>query len=263
MTAPPLNYSRYLKLDELLALQQPLSDGPEHDETLFIIIHQVYELWFKQLLHELEGLKAAFAAGTHVRALAGIRRILTILKTLVAQVDILETMSPLSFNAFRARLEASSGFQSAQFRAVEFSLGYKRRGVMEQHPQGSEGRLLLERIYSAAPLYDCFLSYLAVQGHSIPAAVTGRDVREIYGGSDEVQALLVELYRRGDFAAQICEHLVDLDEGLQEWRYRHVKMVERTIGAKAGSGGSTGVAYLRSTLFQPLFPDLWAIRAQL
>ncbi len=263
MTTPPLNYSHYLKLDELLALQQPLSDGPEHDETLFIIIHQVYELWFKQLLHELEGLKAAFAAGTHVRALAGLRRILTILKTLVSQVDILETMSPLSFNAFRARLEASSGFQSAQFRAVEFCLGYKRLEVMELHPQGSYGRLLLERIYPVPALYDCFLSYLAAQGHSIPAAVMHRDVREIYGGSDAVQVVLVELYRKGDFAAQICEHLVDLDEGLQEWRYRHVKMVERTIGAKAGSGGSAGAAYLRSTLFQPLFPDLWAIRAQL
>ncbi|MFA5940052.1 MAG: tryptophan 2,3-dioxygenase family protein [Sinimarinibacterium sp.] len=259
----PLTYSSYLRIDELLSLQSPRSDGPEHDETLFIIIHQVYELWFKQLLHELDALMPALDDGRTDAALATFKRMLTILKTLVAQVDILETMTPLSFNAFRARLEASSGFQSAQFRALEFRLGYKREGVLDQHPQGSRGRLLLEQARSAPALYDHFLRYLATQGCAVPAALLRRDVTTAYEGSTDVQALLVAIYRGGGFVAQVCERLLDLDEGLQEWRYRHARMVERTIGVKPGTGGSAGAAYLRGTLFRPLFPDLWAIRSQL
>lgn len=261
--AKPLTYARYLKIDELLTLQQPLSDGPEHDETLFIIIHQVYELWFKQLLHELDALTVALDGGSTDAALATFKRMLTILKTLVAQVDILETMTPLSFNAFRARLEASSGFQSAQFRALEFRLGYKRGGVLDQHPQASAGRALLERAWAAPALYDHFLRYLATQNCAVPDALLQRDVTVPYEGSSEMQAVLVGIYRKGGFIAQVCERLVDLDEGLQEWRYRHARMVERTIGVKPGTGGSAGAAYLRGTLFKPLFPDLWAIRAQL
>lgn len=128
-TSKPVTYSSYLQLDALLQLQQPLSEGPEHDETLFIVIHQVYELWFKQLLHELDALERGFAAVDTARALAALKRMLTILKTLVQQVDVLETMTPLSFNAFRTRLEASSGFQSAQFRTLEFRLGHKRAAL--------------------------------------------------------------------------------------------------------------------------------------
>ncbi|MEQ1438789.1 tryptophan 2,3-dioxygenase family protein [Fontimonas sp. SYSU GA230001] len=259
----PLTYSSYLRIDELLSLQSPRSDGPEHDETLFIIIHQVYELWFKQLLHELDALESALDAGRTDAALATFKRKLTILKTLVAQVDILETMTPLSFNAFRARLEAASGFQSAQFRALEFRLGHKRAAVLELHPPGSPGRVLLERAWSAPTLYDHFLRYLVTQGSTVPAALLRRDVTEVYVGSTEMQSQLVAIYRVGGFVAQVCERLVDLDEGLQEWRYRHVRMVERTIGVKPGTGGSAGAAYLRGTLFKPLFPDLWAIRAQL
>ncbi|MDD3765239.1 MAG: tryptophan 2,3-dioxygenase family protein [Nevskiales bacterium] len=258
-----LTYSRYLCLDALLSQQQPRSDGPEHDETLFIIIHQVYELWFKQILHELDALTAALDRGRTVAALATLKRILTILKTLVAQVDVLETMTPLSFNAFRARLDASSGFQSAQFRQLEFRLGHKRRSVMVHYAPDSAEHAALERAWAAPALYDHVLRYLAGQGHAVPAEVLGRDVTQRYAGSAAVQALLVGLYQSDDFAAQICERLVDLDEGLQEWRYRHVKMVERTIGSKRGTGGSDGAAYLRGTLFEPLFVDLWAIRAQL
>ncbi len=263
MPIKPLTYSSYLRIDELLQLQSPRSDGPEHDETLFIIIHQVYELWFKQILHELGALSRALDGGETGAALTTLKRVLTIFKTLVAQVDILETMSPLSFNAFRTRLEAASGFQSAQFRALEFRLGHKRRSVIDQHPQHSPGRALLEQAWRAPALYDHFLRYLSQLGHAVPAEVLARDVTQPYEGSAETQALLVSLYQGRGFEAQVCERLVDLDEGLQEWRYRHVKMVERTIGVKPGTGGSAGVGYLRETLFRPLFPDLWAIRAQL
>ncbi|MDP9139976.1 MAG: tryptophan 2,3-dioxygenase family protein [Pseudomonadota bacterium] len=259
----PLNYSAYLRIEELLQLQSPRSDGPEHDEVLFIIIHQVYELWFKQILHELTALTAALDRDESDAALATLRRILTVFKTLVAQVDILETMTPLSFNAFRERLEAASGFQSAQFRALEFRLGHKRRSVLDLHSPGSSGRALLDAAWSAPVVFDYLLHFLERQGHAIPAALLARDVTAPYEGSDAVQNVLVQVYRAGGFVAQICERLVDLDEGLQEWRYRHVKMVERTIGIKPGSGGSSGAEYLRQTLFRPLFPDLWAIRAQL
>lgn len=256
-----LTYSRYLRLDELLTQQQPKSE--EHDELLFIIVHQVYELWFKQIQHELNALRTALVASDSPRVMATLKRVLTILKTLVAQVDVIETMTPLSFNAFRSRLESSSGFQSAQFRAVEFMLGYKRDNVMAQHPPESAGRLLLERLYNEPTIYDAFLNYLQAGGAPVPAEALQRDVRQRLQASPAVQQALLQVYREQPLAAQVCERLVDLDEGLQEWRYRHVKMVERTIGSKAGTGGSAGAAYLRDTLFQPLFPDLWAIRAQL
>jgi tryptophan 2,3-dioxygenase len=254
MALKALTYSNYLRIDELLSLQCPRSDGPEHDELLFIVIHQVYELWFKQILHELDALEQALDRGRSEGALAGLRRVLTILKTLVAQVDILETMTPLSFNAFRARLEAASGFQSAQFRALEFRLGHRQPSALQAHPPGSTGRALLETALAAPPLFAHLLRYLARCGYALPDA--GDDPAAL-------QALLVRVYRDGGFAAQVCERFVDLDEGLQEWRYRHVKMVERTIGVKPGTGGSSGAGYLRETLFKPLFPDLWAIRAQL
>jgi len=261
MDNKPLTYSSYLHLDGLLAQQQPLSG--EHDETLFIIIHQVYELWFKQVLHELRAVQTAFVQGESARALAVLKRVLTILKTLVAQVDVLETMTPLSFNAFRARLDASSGFQSAQFRELEFLLGQRRAAMVEHYPAGSAERGRLSAALKMPTLYDSFLSYLVTQGYALPAELLARDPAQPAMASAAVQKVLIQVYRDNLFPAQLCERLVDLDEGLQEWRYRHMKMVERTIGVKPGTGGSAGAAYLRSTLFQPLFPDLWEIRAHL
>lgn len=259
----PVTYASYLKIEELLALQQPLSQGPEHDETLFIVIHQVYELWFKQLLHELDALERALADTDTSRAFAALKRMLTILKTLVQQVDVLETMTPLSFNAFRARLEASSGFQSAQFRTLEFRLGHKRPNLLAHYDAGSAEHARLASAAAAPTLWDAFLRYLAALGCAVPADALARDVAQPLAAHEGVQRLLIELYRRNEFPAQVCERLVDLDEGLQEWRYRHVKMVERTLGAKIGTGGSAGAEYLKRTLFTPLFPDLWAIRSQL
>jgi tryptophan 2,3-dioxygenase len=262
-TQKQLTYTSYLKLDELLALQQPRSPGPEHDEMLFIVVHQVYELWFKQVLHEVRELRASLLAGDSPRALATLKRVLTILKTLVAQVDVIETMTPMSFNSFRARLEAASGFQSHQFRALEFLLGHKRPALLAHHAPGSPVRQMLEALLGEPGVFDALMRYLGHQGFAVPAAVLARDVREPLQASPAVQEVLLAAYRRNDFAMQVCERLVDLDEGLQEWRYRHVKMVERTIGAKMGTGGSSGAAYLRETLFKPLFPDLWEIRARL
>ena len=259
----PLTYAHYLKLRELLALQQPLSDGPEHDEMLFIIIHQVYELWFKELLHEFDYLMGRFEAKESVTALHTLKRILTILKILVAQIDVLETMTPLDFLSFRDRLEAASGFESHQFRELEFVLGVKNRQQLERFPQGSKERAALEHRYAAPSLWNVFLRYLAGEGYAVPAPALSRDPTAPAAPDRDVQQILIGVYRGDSKNTQICERLVDLDEGLQEWRYRHLKMVQRTIGTKGGTGGSSGAEYLGSTLFKPVFPDLWAIRTEL
>jgi len=258
-----VTYQNYLKVPELLSLQSPLSDPEEHDETLFIVIHQVYELWFKVVLHELDRVRALFVAGDGARAAATLKRVLTVLKVLVAQLDILETMTPVEFESFRDRLESASGFQSAQFRELEFVLGSKRGSVIERFPEGSLERRRLERRLAEPTLWDGFMRFLAARGCAIPAGVLARDVTGPVTPDADVQDALVRVYRTDPELAGFCERLVDLDEGVQEWRYRHVKMVERTIGAKRGTGGTMGAAYLASTVGSHAFPDLWEIRAQL
>jgi tryptophan 2,3-dioxygenase len=258
-----VTYASYLRLDELLALQQPGKGEMEHDETLFIVIHQVYELWFKEVLHELDHLIALLRANDTPRALHTLKRILTILKVLVAQIDILETMTPLGFLAFRDRLETGSGFQSFQFREIEFALGIKNAAVLERYPAGSEHRRRVEQRLQGATLWDAFLRYLVANQFTVPQALLDRDVTKVIEPSPELQRLLVEVYRTNPGVQSVCERLVDLDEGLMEWRYRHVKMVERTIGTRHGTGGSAGAAYLTTTLNRPAFPDLWAIRTEL
>ena len=254
-----VTYSSYLKLDELLSLQRPLSEGPEHDETLFIVIHQVYELWFKEMLHELDYLKALLERRDVPRALSTLKRVLTILKVVVAQIDVLETMTPLDFLSFRERLESGSGFQSFQFRELEFVLGLKHAKALDRYPAGSEYRRRLERRLHEATVWDAFLHFLARQGLAVPAEQLARDVTATVEPAPVLHGVLMEAYR-DPLLSSLCERLVDLDEGLQEWRYRHVKMVQRTIGTKPGTGGSEGAAYLMSTLNRPIFPDLWAIR---
>ncbi len=261
-----ITYASYLKIDELLSLQQLRSegaDGPEHDEMLFIVIHQVYELWFKQMCHELDGLRRALEANEHPRACATLKRILTILKTLVGQIDILETMTPVSFLSFRDRLESASGFQSAGFREFEFICGNKKRAMVDHHAADAAVRDRLQKRFDEPTVYDSFLRYLAANGYAVPNEALNRDVTAMPQESSVVQELLIKAYHSDPATRQVCELLVDFDEGLQEWRYRHVKMVERTIGTKPGTGGSLGAEYLRKTLFRSLFPDLWAIRAKL
>ena len=262
-TTAAATYGSYLKIDELLSLQQPRSEGPEHDELLFIIIHQVYELWFKELLHEFDHVARLLTGDESHRAQHTLKRILTILKVMVAQLDILETMTPLEFLSFRARLEAASGFQSDQFRQIEFMLGAKSHSAIARFPEGSRARDALLRRYNASTVWDAFLHYLAREGYRVPDAQLARDVTALPQPSSEIQNILIDVYRRDPKNAELCERLVDLDEGLQEWRYRHVKMVERTIGMKRGTGGSGGAAYLATTVGTPLFPDLWEIRSQL
>jgi tryptophan 2,3-dioxygenase len=255
-----LTYSSYLALDDILGAQRPRSE--EHDEMLFIVIHQVYELWFKQLLHELAHLQRRLEAGDAPHALTTLKRILTILKTIVAQIDVLETMTPRQFTSFRGRLDAASGFQSVQFRELEAVLGRRDAGVLEHYAPESEARERLAAAMARPSLFDSFLRYLDGRGFAVPAAALERDVADAYAPSEGVQRALLDAYRDDGEAAQICERLVDFDEGMQEWRYRHVKMVERTIGDKTGTGGSSGAAYLRATLFQAAFPDLWAVRSE-
>jgi len=252
-----VTYSSYLKLDELLALQQPRQGELEHDETLFVIIHQVYELWFKEVLHELDYLQKLLRANNTPLAAATLKRILTILKTLVAQIDVLETITPLNFLAFRDRLESGSGFQSHQFREIEFILGKKAL------PSGYLSRERVQNRFKQPTVWDAFLHYLAVNECQVPKTLLQRDYTKVYEPSPEVQRILVEVYKKNPAVAQIAERLVDLDEGFMEWRYRHVKMVQRTIGTKQGTGGSAGAEYLLTTLNQPAFPDLWAIRSEL
>ena len=251
------NYSSYLKVPELLDLQHPLSS--EHDELLFIVIHQSYELWFKEMIHEFKAAQKALEKGETHRTLAILGRIRTILKICVSQVDILETMTPLQFNSFRDRLGASSGFQSAQFREVEAILG--RRDERAAIHLLATDRARVESHMAAPSIWDSVLKYVTHRGFAIPHDLLNRDVRITYKPDSRVQSALIELHRNDPEASLVCERLVDIDEGLQEWRYRHVKMVERTIGHKTGTGGSSGVDYLASTLFHPVFPDLWEIRS--
>ncbi len=258
-----LTYSQYLKLDELLSLQRPLSAGAEHDETLFIIIHQVYELWFKELVHELDYLRQLLARRDAPRALHTLKRILTVLKVVVAQIDVLETMTPLEFLSFRDRLQSGSGFQSYQFRELEFVLGVKDARALERYPAGSPERKRLESRYAEPSLWDALLDYLVKEGYRVPEDQLRRDVTRRVEPNQEIQRLLIDVYRANPMVSQLCERLVDVDEGVQEWRYRHVKMVQRTIGTKRGTGGSSGAEYLMTTLNAPVFPDLWAIRTQL
>ena len=258
-----LTYSSYLKLDELLSLQQPRSEPAEHDETLFIIIHQVYELWFKQLLHEFDRICRELSSGELWGALASFKRCRMVMKTMVAQLDILETMTPMSFLSFRDRLAAASGFQSPQFRALEFLLGFKRPEMLKHHESNPAAIKMLTRRLNEPSVVDRFYEFLAQRGVEIPVELINKDITAPTMASEQIQDSLLTFYRGDPETIALLELMTDFDEGLQEWRYRHVKMVERTIGTKPGTGGSPGVEFLKQSLFKPVFPDLWAIRDRL
>jgi len=247
-----LTYGSYLRLPELLACQSPQTD--EHDELLFVIIHQVYELWFKQILHEAAYLQRRLEEGHTTGALHTARRIGKILKTIVGQLDVLETMTPRQFAAFRPQLGSSSGFQSDQFRELEAVLGRRDLRADDAGTVAATAR---------PSVFDSLLRYLVRLGYDVPAPALERDPREPWpAGDPAILEVLAAVYAEDDGAAEeVCEALVDIDEGIQEWRYRHVKMVERIIGTRVGTGGSAGADYLRSTLFRPAFPDLWAVRS--
>lgn len=254
-----LNYMNYLAVDELLSLQRPVSEGPEHDELLFITIHQVYELWFKQLLHELEQAQRQMAVGDTQHVLATLNRVKAILAVCIRQVDVLITMTPLQFGTFRSRLESASGFQSAQFRELEALLG-RRDGHFASHLL-PEHRQKVEHRLRAPSLWDSALGYVNGAGFAIPTEILERDVSQHYVSDPRVREAVLEVYRSGHQAGLVLEQLVDIEVSLREWRFRHVMMVERTIGSKQGTGGSSGVGYLSSTLQHPhSFPELWEAR---
>ena len=255
-----LRYTSYLALEEILGAQRPRSD--EHDELLFIVVHQVYELWFKQLIHELRYLQRMFDEGNDARASATFKRLLTILKLVVAQLDVIETMTPVQFLTFRERLESASGFESSQFRELEATLGRRDPGVLHAYHAGSADHEKVKAAIARPSVYDSFLRYLSARGYEIPQEIAERDVTQPVQESDGVHAALLRVYRDDGPPAQLAERMVDFDEGFMEWRYHHVKMVERTIGGRPGTGGY-GVDYLRTTLHKPFFPDLWTVRSEL
>ena len=260
---PPLTYANYLDLETLLTMQKPRSTPAEHDEMLFIIIHQTYELWFKQLLHEFEKIKSDFSAGDLFGAIHSFKRVRTIMKVLVAQVDILETMTPTSFSSFRDRLETASGFQSVQFREIEFVLGYKRASTLAYVKPDFPGYDRLQQLLNERTVIDHFYDFLATRGAKIPNDLKNRDLAQPNGPNEEVQEEILRLYKSSSELSILFELMTDFDEGLQEWRYRHIKLVEQTIGAKKGTGGSPGVPFLKESLFKPIFHDLWAIRHEM
>jgi tryptophan 2,3-dioxygenase len=258
-----LTYADYLHVDELLALQQPRSEPPEHDETLFIVVHQAYELWFKLLLHELAKIKDDFAANRLYPAISTFKRARTIMKVMVEQVDIVETLTPMSFASFRERLDKASGFQSSQFRELEFVLGYKRADMLKYQLAGTPTYERLVRRLNEPSVVDAFYAFLKQQGIAIPEALTQRDPTLPTVPDETVEDGILRLYKSEPNLEILFELMTDYDEGFQEWRYRHIKLVERTIGSKKGTGGSLGVEFLKKSLFHPVFPDLWAIRHRL
>jgi tryptophan 2,3-dioxygenase len=258
-----LTYSSYLHLDELLVLQEPRSHPPEHDEMLFITSHQAYELWFKLQLHELEKIRRDFRSNHLYGAIATFKRVRTIMKVMVEQIDILETLTPMSFNSFRDRLETASGFQSSQFREFEFLLGYKRAEMLRyQQPDTPAYERLTGRLQEPS-VVDAFYVFLEAHGVIIPESLRRRDVTLPTEPNMVVEEGILRLYKTQPDLEILFELMTDFDEGFQEWRYRHIKLVERSIGSKKGTGGSLGVEFLKRSLFHPIFPDLWAIRHKL
>ena len=258
-------YGSYLAIDDLLSLQRcrsldPDTGRPEHDEMLFIVIHQVYELWFKQVLHEVDRIVDLLGHDQTASAQHFMKRVLKILKVMVGQLDVLETMTPAEFTSFRSVLKQASGFQSVQFREFEFVLGIKDRVQLDWF--SGDDRRRLDARYEAPTLWDAFLGVLSRGGFGVPDSALTRDVRTPVVADSGVQRALIAAYADPAFI-DVCEGLIDLDEGVHEWRFRHVMMVKRTIGTKHGTGGSDGATYLQSTLFKPAFPDLWAIRTEL
>jgi len=265
-TSSMISYSSYLKVKELLTLQSRLSEPPEHDEMLFIIIHQVYELWFKQILHEMNLAESELSRDNSFGALKTLKRITTIQRVLTEQVSILETMTPNDFNRFRERLNPASGFQSWQFRLVEYRMGLKDPNYLKFYRSQSEATKHLEEAKDEPSFYDHVLRSMKRLGYPIADSVISRDVSLPYEPSESVEHVFTEIYQNHERHLNmyvLLESLVDLDQQFSLWRYRHVAMVERMIGSRIGTGGSSGVKYLSSTLSKRFFPELWSMRNKL
>ncbi|MDQ2872916.1 MAG: tryptophan 2,3-dioxygenase family protein [Candidatus Eremiobacteraeota bacterium] len=247
------SYGSYLQVEDLLALQQPLSEPAHHDELLFIVIHQVYELWFKQLLHEVDAVMRDLDAGELLRVSKHFRRIDTIQRLLEQQVDVLETMTPQEFNQFRDHLNPASGFQSIQFRELEFLSGLRRTETLKHIQMDDAQRARLDRRLAQPSLYDAVKALLVRRGFAVETHDEFvESFRRIYTNEREHYDLYL-----------LAEDLIAFDERMLLWRGRHIRMVERMIGAKMGTGGSLGAAYLATTLDRRFFPELWEVRTHL
>jgi len=262
-----LSYDSYLRVPELTGLQHLISDPPHHDEMLFIVIHQTYELWFKALLHEVDTIAGMIRAGQSLAAARLLGRCVEIEKVLVEQVGILETMTPMDFLAFRDRLAPASGFQSAQFRELEFTLGLKDRRILADHRDDPQAAARLERRLGEPSLAEVFFGLLRQRGFDTPPLPKDGDEHpDIPAVRERRVAALKGLYERFESHYDLfllAEALVELDLQLQVWRRRHVLMVERVIGGRRGTGGSSGASYLKTTLEKRAFPELWDVRTSM
>lgn len=264
MGAGSMDYGDYLHLDEVLAAQHPLS--PHHDELLFIIQHQTSELWLKLMLHELDGAIAAVADDRLPAAFKMTARVSRIMEQLVHAWDVLATMTPPEYTAIRPYLGSSSGFQSWQYRCLEFRLGNKKASMLRPHEHRADRLSPVDEALHAPSLYDEALRLLDRRGLAVPADHLERDWTQPYQASEEVEGAWLEVYRNPEKhwdLYQLGEELTDLEDAFRLWRFRHVTTVERIIGFKQGTGGTNGVGYLRSMLDVVLFPELWRLRTDL
>jgi tryptophan 2,3-dioxygenase len=259
-----MSYGDYLQLDAILGAQQPLS--PAHDEMLFIVQHQTSELWMKLMLHELQAAIRHIAADELPTAFKMLARVSRIMEQLVHAWDVLATMTPPEYSAIRPYLASSSGFQSFQYRCIEFALGNKNAAMLKPHAHAPERLALVQAAYSAPSLYDETLRLMARRGLAVPGTHTERDWTQPYVASDAVEQAWLQVYRdpkqHWDLY-QLGEELTDLEDAFRLWRFRHVTTVERVIGFKRGTGGTGGVSYLRKMLDVVLFPEIWTLRTSL
>jgi tryptophan 2,3-dioxygenase len=264
--ADRMSYGGYLDLATLLSAQRPLSDPVHHDELLFIIQHQTTELWLKLVLHELSAACRLLRDDMLAPALKCIARVKHIQRTLTEQWSVLATLTPAEYVQFRGVLGNASGFQSAQYRAVEFTLGNKNAGMLRVFAADPAAYPLVAAALEAPSLYDEFLRMLARSGYAIPASVLERDVTRAWTFTPELVPVFAGIYAdpKANWAAyETCEELVDLEDNFQLWRFRHLKTVERIIGFKTGTGGSSGVPFLRRALELTFFPELFAVRTEI
>jgi tryptophan 2,3-dioxygenase len=259
-----MSYGDYLHLDAVLGAQHPLS--PAHDEMLFIVQHQTSELWMKLMLHELGAATTAVAADRLQPAFKMLARVSKIMEQLVHAWDVLATMTPPEYSAIRPYLSSSSGFQSWQYRCIEFGLGNKNKAMLSPHRHAPLRLAQVEAAWRAPSLYDEALRLLARRGLALPASHTERDWTQPYSASDAVEAAWLAVYRDPSThwdLYQLGEELIDLEDAFRLWRFRHVTTVERIIGFKRGTGGTNGVGYLRQMLDVVLFPEIWKLRTEL
>nr|WP_237219165.1 tryptophan 2,3-dioxygenase [Rhodoferax aquaticus] len=259
-----MSYGDYLQIDTILSAQKPLS--PAHDELLFIIQHQTSELWMKLMLHELTAAIRHIAQDDLPPAFKMLARVSKIMEQLVHAWDVLATMTPPEYSAMRPYLGQSSGFQSFQYRCIEFSLGNKNAAMLKPHAHAPERLALVQAAYEAPSLYDEALRLMARRGIAVPASHLQRDWTHAYTASPEVEAAWLQVYRNPKDnwdLYQLAEELTDLEDAFRLWRFRHVTTVERVIGFKRGTGGTGGVSYLRKMLDVVLFPEIWTLRTVL